>query len=600
MKKGLFLSGAVIGLVSLFVSCGSPLDGKKDFDHEYYNIGMGEAISASKDFVNNSVKSSVTASRAAFVELSDDDKWQGYIDGMWNVPSNVYGTDEYSANNQLVINGEDLGTLQELYFHKDEAGNFRKGIFEYKGNFYYVLDKETLTNKESDSYVILAASDGLDKVVVDQKDYFDNPEKSFIREDFSNFKIWIWEDNGENRRGNLGYAYTLRNIRMLDGSYATVTVSGYNYYNYGFRVWIKETAAPTVTNKEIYELENHIKNGTEDYDFIYELKNTTDKTLYFQNYLADCIDQGNYNNLSIGKRRKVMPNEEVQLKYSITDLRKTFPAKNLVMGAFFYDDEQRCLGGGWENGINSQVKNRIHIVTAHWKSDNNDVDFDNSEEQILAIPEEGVITLSLKNCAEQLKNVSYIDIERKEHTSENWSSVMNYMGSDNRSVETDVEIKDYYTDAGKTYDYRIAYWGEDSQEYLDLGTHTASAGLGEMKIKPGKATFNNETKALEFSELPELIPPINVGRDTSYNIQYTGNNSHWNLIFYLFREKDGVITLEQALEDSGSELKNDTEFTISCYEFRNGINIGENSWLNYHIIMEIDPNDTELPITIRK
>lgn len=121
-----------------------------------------------------------------------------------------------------------------------------------------------------------------------------------------------------------------------------------------------------------------------------------------------------------------------------------------------------------------------------------------------------------------------------------------------------------------------------------------------MKIKPGKATFNNETKALEFSELPELIPPINVGRDTSYNIQYRGNNSHWNLIFYLFREKDGVITLEQALEDSGSELKNDTEFTISCYEFRNGMDIGENSWLNYHIIMEIDPNDTELPITIRK
>lgn len=168
MKKGLFLSVAIIGLVSLFVSCGSPLDGKKDFDHEYYNIGMDEAISASKDFVNDSVKSSVTASRAAFVELSDDDKWQGYIDGMWNVPSNVYGTDEYSANNQLVISGEDLGTLQELYFHKDEAGNFRKGVFEYKGNFYYVLDKETLTNKESDSYVILAASDGLDKVVVDQ------------------------------------------------------------------------------------------------------------------------------------------------------------------------------------------------------------------------------------------------------------------------------------------------------------------------------------------------------------------------------------------------------------------------------------------------
>ena len=41
------------------------------------------------------------------------------------------------------------------------------------------------------------------------------------------------------REGNLGYAYTLRNVKMQDGSYATVTVSGFNYYNYGFRVWIK-------------------------------------------------------------------------------------------------------------------------------------------------------------------------------------------------------------------------------------------------------------------------------------------------------------------------------------------------------------------------
>lgn len=206
---------------------------------------------------------------------------------MWNVPSNVYGTDLVAARNSLVVNTEHLGNLQNMVFHKDEHGHITKGVFQYKGHLYYVLDKG--------NYVVLSSEDDLYHICVDQEGYTSS-------DDFSNFKIWVWDKDANGkfyRYGNLGYAYTLRNVKMLDGSYATVTLSGFNYYDYGFRVWIQGTNGKTEkkpypnqpedtyqrpTDKKLQDL---IKSEDEDYDFIYEVENKTDKKLTVQNYLRN-------------------------------------------------------------------------------------------------------------------------------------------------------------------------------------------------------------------------------------------------------------------------------------------------------------------------
>lgn len=240
MKKCSFFIALTMAFL-LVIGCNNgnqSASGDADYDTGVFNVPMRAALEASQDFVKQSVKSS--ADRAAFVELSEDDKWEGFIDYNWNVPSNIYGTSLTTADNTLVINGEELGTLQELVFHKEKLNGqdcFTKAVFEYKGYVYYVLDYDT----GNGSYIVLCSEDDLDHICFTQDGKTNSP-------DFSNFKIWVWEkDNDGNyyRRGNLGYAYTLRNVKMLDGSYATVTVSGFNYYYYGMRVWIQETDGKT-------------------------------------------------------------------------------------------------------------------------------------------------------------------------------------------------------------------------------------------------------------------------------------------------------------------------------------------------------------------
>ena len=244
MKKLILIISALL-MVAVITSCGNgnSVNADVDYDTTIFNVPMREALKASQDFVKQSVKAS--ADRAAFVELSEEDKWEGFITNdwgdNWNVPSNIYGTNLDTADNTLVINDEELGTLQELVFHTVNINGhdcFTKAVFEYKGFVYYVRDFDT----GNGSYIVLCSEDDLDHICFTQ----DGKTNS---KDFSNFKIWVWEEDGSGnyyRSGNLGYAYTLRNVKMLDGSYATVTVSGFNYYNYGMRVWIQETDGKTV------------------------------------------------------------------------------------------------------------------------------------------------------------------------------------------------------------------------------------------------------------------------------------------------------------------------------------------------------------------
>ncbi len=51
-------------------------------------------------------------------EVFSEDEWQGIIDNQnWNVPIGIYGTKLNDASGVLVVNGETLGTLQNLTHH---------------------------------------------------------------------------------------------------------------------------------------------------------------------------------------------------------------------------------------------------------------------------------------------------------------------------------------------------------------------------------------------------------------------------------------------------------------------------------------------------
>ena len=135
-KKSLWIGMGIAVLA--FFGCDNGMNSKQDGNQEklggitldyntsVYNVSMKDALDSSKDFVNKSVKAQ--NSKEAFIEPSEEDLWQGFIQNEygenWNVPSSIYGTSLEAAENELKINGEELGTLQNLVLHKDENGNF--------------------------------------------------------------------------------------------------------------------------------------------------------------------------------------------------------------------------------------------------------------------------------------------------------------------------------------------------------------------------------------------------------------------------------------------------------------------------------------------
>lgn len=375
MKKKYLLTIFLSILAIIFISCGSPLSDYNNeitlsdyndeitlpYDKTEFTYSINDAIENSKTFVQQSIQDDYSGSRSAFAEPKEDDKWQGFIDGVWNVPSNVYGTDLVAARNSLVVNTEHLGNLQNMVFHKDEHGHITKGVFQYKGHLYYVLDKG--------NYVVLSSEDDLYHICVDQEGYTSS-------DDFSNFKIWVWDKDANGdfyRYGNLGYAYTLRNVKMLDGSYATVTLSGFNYYDYGFRVWIQGTNGKTEkkpypnqpedtyqrpTDKKLQDL---IKSEDEDYDFIYEVENKTDKKLTVQNYLRN-VNVKNFDRGLITQTEPVVieAGNSYQFKYNLEELNKIWTEINSPYLGCFFTPEDKWQCGGWENNLLQSGK--IHKV----------------------------------------------------------------------------------------------------------------------------------------------------------------------------------------------------------------------------------------------
>ena len=326
-------------------------------------------LEASKDFATKSIKANVP-SRSA-LNPSNDDKWEGRIKyqyGNWNVPSYFYGI---NPGQQLVVNGEDLGTLQNLYHVKDKNNNYRKASFVYKDKVYYVFDKGDYVKGEN--WVVLSSSDDINHIIFDQKDKTNTPE-------FSNFKFWVWERDLANicfRTGDLGYAYTLRNVQMLDGSYATVTVACYNYYNYGFRVWIKETDGNSVKNEypnnapynftSSYVVKNFTPVASGE-DFIYEVVNNTTVTLTVRNYIRESsIWDWDAAIIANAQEVQIAAGETAQLKYKLADLIALCPfqSNSIYLGCrFSYSIGGRNFNpGGWENNLNQTGKKHTVTVT---------------------------------------------------------------------------------------------------------------------------------------------------------------------------------------------------------------------------------------------
>lgn len=116
IKKLLLIGMGIIGFV--FFGCNNGMNSNQenlggitlDYNTSVYNVSMKDALNRSKEFVSKSVKAQ--NSRKAFVEPSGEDLWQGFIknnDGNnWNVPSSIYGTSLEAAENELIINGENL------------------------------------------------------------------------------------------------------------------------------------------------------------------------------------------------------------------------------------------------------------------------------------------------------------------------------------------------------------------------------------------------------------------------------------------------------------------------------------------------------------
>lgn len=369
MKKSIIISG-LAACALLFASCSNASSDSGSSVPANYDAPFTEVLSSSAEFAKKSIKACVPSrsSRAA-VTPSAEDKWEGRIQNSygnnWNVPSYYYGL---NPGDSLEINGENLGTLQNLYHETDEYGNYRKASFVYKDQVYYVFDKADYV--PNDSYVVLATEDNVNSIIFDQKGKTNSPE-------FSNFKFWVWERDLANdlyKYGNLGYAYTLRNVLMQDGSYATVTVSGYNYYHYGFRVWIKETDGHAVkknypnttpytfTSAYTVKTMSEVSSGE---DFVYEIVNNTSGTLKVQNYMRDYSGwDSDHNIVALSAEVTLQAGETNSFNYKLSDLKALCPFGdgNVYMGCYFFPEGKwQCWG--WENNMNQSGYKHTVIVT---------------------------------------------------------------------------------------------------------------------------------------------------------------------------------------------------------------------------------------------
>ena len=161
---------------------------------------------------------------------------------------------------------------------------------------------------------------------------------------------------------------------MLDGSFATVTVSGFNYYHYGFRVWIKETYGtsekPEYTENDEEKSLVYVPQTLNDFvtddseDFIYKVVNNTSGKLTVANYIRDVnmqTEETVLSKIAVSKDVVIEKGESYEFKYSLEALGKKYGADKWIGCNFFPEGKWLC--NGWENSFDYTYAYNIHTVT---------------------------------------------------------------------------------------------------------------------------------------------------------------------------------------------------------------------------------------------
>lgn len=569
--KKLTLTCIAVLSAFIFVACSNGVDATSDdkpagnpeislsYNKDVYKYKVEDVLKAGQSFVNQSVKSKVGA-RAASVQLAEEDKWQGYIDGMYNVPSNIYGTSLTASENQLKIQGEDLGTLQNLVHSKNADGNYTKAVFEYKDHLYYVWDKGVLNS--NNSYVVISSADDTDTdhIVFDQQEHLYKPE-------WSNFKIWVWDtDEGGNvyRRGNLGYVYTIRNVELAEGTYATITVGGFGYYQYGFRVWIKDCDGPFAEPagqgeagaEDAYKPEE-LKTVTEGEDFIYEVVNNTSDELTVANYIRD-YSKAKFDEGIVAQTEDVViaKGGKYQFKYKTADLKK-YDNGSTSLGCFFTPKGKwRC--GGWENGLD--IENKVHTVT---------------------------VTDSEDYCIEGVNSYRFLDVKELIEAEDDYDfiyevvnntsgkvTIANYIRSWNNSTKKDkylAQTKDIVLEKGKTYQFK--YSTAELQEAFKAEDNNTSIHLGCFFTPEDKWTCGGWENSLTNKNKIHRVT-LTDDKNSCVNGENKWIDNDPNAIIFtpLATDKGIEITLKNIQEKTSSIQVRDNKNCQTIYQINNSNN----------------------------
>lgn len=488
----------------------------------------------------------------------------------WNVPSSVFGISTDAYDNILTINGENLGRMQNLVHHRDDAGRYSSAVFQYKGHLYYVFG--TYVPDVGDVPVICSANDS-SQVWLDVMTKRDSSS-------YSEARVWVWDYfyNSLFRNGWTGMVFTLRNVQMLDGSYATISMSFNDVFNSGIRIWIREGKQGKKNypdyNGEGYDsfpdnvpqnLGNLLVSSSSGsfYNFAYRVNNNLGTDVQVRSF----FEARTVSNFRIKEQAAdttpwyPLPQDgSFEFRYRAEDLYAVYAAYPEAWIGFQIKVNDKEMSGWWVNV--QDYHSQKYIVTVGRAADGNFECTDTSESLYSS---DGCNYLTLGNCIvpSNLPDCSDVYLKRKDASdpAAEWENILHYYNYAGGAIDPDQELVDYYAEAGKTYSYAIDYYDPvhvelDGSEWhwVSIGDYPASSGLGEIGMTAGTGTFNGSSNSLQFTTEPTFSADYRVGYGAWLELRYITHDSDddaW-LVFKL--EKNGAdgITVQQAIEDSWS------------------------------------------------
>ncbi len=577
------------------------------YDTATFTSSMSDALASALNFVRQSIKPT-SGARSAAATPGEDDTYQNWIDWRWNVPSNVYGTDTDPYNNTLTVNGEYLGRMQNLVHHRNAQGKYERAVFQYKGHLYYVLPNE---NNGWENPPSLSSENDYSHVFLNMAD---NTESEY----FSDFGLWRWytlTDGSLYRGGNCGHGYTLRNVKMLDGSFATVTICWTNADVYGYRVWITEGKNPKKQypdNTDYDEfwpdnvtegLDDHLVINGSGYDYVYEVVNNSGCTIKVQSYLIGrtASDYKLHEKAATTTRWYTLNNgDRVEFRFSMDDLLAAYQyTEYFIAVQTEYEGE---FSGGWWFEISNDTRYKKGTLTYDrmdtWGPDG-------YWDESLFVPEGNYNRIDLSVYADELDGVNHIAILRRDASStddDDWEEVMYFDDNNGDPIDTDTVLYDYYAEAGKSYSYTLEYWDSVTNDWAFTGpvNYTTVDGLGELTISKGTGILDAANGSLKFTTVPSITSQCLIGSNKRLVLDYqtiTGDTVQCFFEIYSSMENN-AISIRQAYDDAqnASNLsmagKTLYPFAFACDI---AMDVGDHSTVEYVRYLYIESGDTAYP-----